>query len=116
MTISEKLAAIAGSYDPNAKPLVVTRQWRIFIKTFECNLWVVDEGDWWRVMLSKKRRPFLGADFRKDSSVVGDGPITWKYEKKWELSHPSESQGIQERIEAAVNLAYAQYADRATPT
>lgn len=121
MTSSEKLAALGGPYDPDAKPLIVNRidylLWCIPIKRFECNLRVVDEGDWWRVMFSTETQPFFGADFRKAGNVAGDEPIAWKYEKKWELAPPSESKGIQERITKAIDRAYAQYGKKmCTPT
>jgi hypothetical protein len=115
MTISEKLAALGGPYDPNKKPFIVNRVsylfWCIPINRFDCNLRVVDEGDWWRVMYSTKCQPFFGADFRKAGSLPGDDPITWKYEKKWQLAPPSEANEVHERIAAAVDRAYEQYVE-----
>ncbi len=114
MGVSEKIVALAGICGTAIDPIAVrTRSYFlgcIPITRFHSQLWVVDEGDLWRVMLSNNtrqsaRRPIIGAEFRKSDGYVRP----WVYNSAgWELALPGEAAEIRQRIERAIDLAYDQ--------
>jgi hypothetical protein len=116
MSLSEKLAALAQLCGPAPDCIKVKRRWRLLglvpIWLDDSEVWVIDDGDWWRVMLSAKSDPIIGADFRKDSgsSLVPDDFIAWSRDNdEWNLAQPATAMDIRQRIEAAINLAYVQH-------
>lgn len=91
MRISDKLRALAAICGSDIKPVSVSCPRRLLGIPFlnvRCTsqLWVSDDGDWWRVMFSPKHFQFLGADFRKggDSPPLKGDFIAWKrIENEW---------------------------------
>jgi hypothetical protein len=124
MVLVEKIAVLAEKYsvlpDKDKSPdanryLEVQKRWHLFgiipIVRFHSRLWVVDDGDWWRVMVSFKRDRIIGADFRKQqTSPMPEGDLiawTWK-DHKWNLVKSIDTLRITERVKGSIETGYEQ--------
>ena len=131
MDVVEKIAVLAEKYsvlpekrhcpDPN-RHLNVWKRWHLFgiipIVRYHSRLWVVDDGDWWRVMVSFKRDQIIGADFRKqETSTMPEGDlIAWEWkDHKWNLVKSNDAiqimSALKVRLNAVMNKA-AKYRGR----
>jgi hypothetical protein len=127
MRVLDKLAALSELCGPEIQPLAVNRRSYLLglipFNRFDSYLWVADQGDWWRVMVSSHRtsasqRPIIGADFRKSDGAtrVNGGFIPWAWENRdWTLAWQEDACEIRQRVEQTVELAYSQFQAIRTP-
>jgi hypothetical protein len=124
MNLVDKIAVLAEKYsvlpekekcpDTN-RYLNVRKRWYLFgiipIVRHHSTLWVVEDGDWWRVMVSFTKDRIIGADFRKHQiSTMPEGDlIAWRWkDQKWNLVKSIDALRIAEHVKGSIELGYEQ--------